>query len=115
MVTITNCIERQKSDGSNFTVLEISSGIEVIQSSTSGKFYISSKRTTLPCTFSFQFAQSLIGTQMPGNVVRIQVPAYDYINPRTNETMKLQHAFSYQPEGSMELIGETRITELEMA
>ena len=60
-------------------------------------------------------AKTLIGSQIPGNVVRIQVEQYDYINKRTGEVIKLQHSYSYQPEGSMELIGETRITELEMA
>jgi hypothetical protein len=115
MVTVTNFVPRTRKDGTTFIALEISGGLEIIQSSNSGKFYASVKKTTIPSTFDENIAKTLIGSQIPGNVVRIQVEQYDYVNKRTGEIMKLQHSYSYQPEGSMEFIGETRITELEMA
>ena len=115
MVTVTNFVPRTRKDGTTFIALEISGGLELIQSNTTGKFYATVKKTTIPSTFDENIAKTLIGSQIPGNVVRIQVEQYDYINKRTGEVMKLQHSYSYQPEGSMELIGETRITELEMA
>ena len=49
------------------------------------------------------------------DIVRVNVPAYEYINKRTGEIMQLQHSFAYRPEGSMELIGQTQVSELEMA
>ena len=115
MVTVTNFVPRTRKDGTTFIALEISGGLELIQSSSSGSFYATVKKTTIPSTFDENIAKTLIGSQIPGNVVRIQVEQYDYINKRTGEVMKLQHSYSFQPEGSMELIGETRITELEMA
>ena len=115
MVTVTNFVPRTRKDGTTFIALEISGGLELIQSNTTGKFYATVKKTTIPSTFDENIAKTLIGSQIPGDVVRIQVEQYDYINKRTGELMKLQHSYSYQPEGSMELIGETRITELEMA
>ena len=115
MVTVTNFVPRTRKDGTTFIALEISGGLELIQSNTTGKFYATVKKTTIPSTFDENIAKTLIGSQIPGNVVRIQVEQYDYLNKRTGEVMKLQHSYSYQPEGSMELIGETRITELEMA
>ena len=115
MVTVTNFVPRTRKDGTTFIALEISGGLEIIQSSNTGKFYASVKKTTIPSTFDENIAKTLIGSQIPGNIVRIQVDQYDYVNKRTGEIMKLQHSYSYQPEGSMELIGETRITELEMA
>jgi hypothetical protein len=115
MVTVTNFVPRTRKDGTTFIALEISGGLEIIQSSNTGKFYASVKKTTIPSTFDENIAKSLIGSQIPGNVVRVQVEQYDYVNKRTGEIMKLQHSYSYQPEGSMELIGESRITELEMA
>ena len=115
MVTVSSYVPRTRKDGTTFIALEISGGLELIQSNTTGKFYATVKKTTIPSTFDENIAKTLIGSQIPGNVVRIQVEQYDYINKRTGEVMKLQHSYSYQPEGSMELIGETRITELEMA
>ncbi len=40
----------------------------------------------------------LVGTQMKGDVVRVQVDFNDYINPKTGEIIKLQYSYSYQPE-----------------
>ena len=115
MVTVNNFVPRKRKDGTTFIALEISGGLELIQSNTTGKFYATVKKTTIPSTFDENIAKTLIGSQIPGNVVRVQVEQYDYVNKRTGEVMKLNYSYSYQPEGSMELIGETRITELEMA
>jgi hypothetical protein len=115
MVTVTSYVPRTRKDGTTFIALEISGGLELIQSQTTGRFYASTKKTTIPSTFEESFAKTLIGTQLPGNIVRIQVQEYEYVNKRTGEVMKLNYSYSYQPEGSMELIGESKITELEMA
>ena len=52
---------------------------------------------------------------MPGNIVRVNVEKYNYLNKITGEIIQLQHSYSYQPEGSMELIGQTQVSELAMA
>ena len=39
MVTITNYTKRKKEDGTTFCVLEINSGIKLIQSQTTGQYY----------------------------------------------------------------------------
>ena len=112
MVTITNYLERQRKDGSSFVVLEVSGGLELIQSRTTGNFYATVRKCNIPCTFTAEVAKTLIGSQMPGQVVRVQVEAYDYINIRTGEVMQLQHSYAYRPEGSMELLGESKINQL---
>jgi hypothetical protein len=115
MVTVTKNSTRLRKDGTTFQVLELTGGLELIQSQETGKFYATVRKTTIPCTFDENTAKGLIGTQMKGDVVRVQVDPYDFVNPKTGEIIKLQHSYSYQPEGSSELIGSRRIEALEMA
>jgi hypothetical protein len=115
MVQVTGFVERQRKDGSQFIALEITGGLELVQSSASGNFYATVRKCTIPSTFSVEIAKSLIGTQIPGNIVRVEVDGYDYINIRTGEMMKLHHSYAYRPEGSMELIGQTQVSDLSMA
>lgn len=115
MVTVSSYAVRTRKDGTTFIALELSGGVELVQSSNSGKFYATVRKTSIPSTFNETIAKGLIGSQMPGSIVRVQVDPYQFINQRTGEVLTLQHSFSYQPEGSTELIGQTQISKLEMA
>ena len=115
MVTVSSYNIRTRKDGTTFIALEITGGVELVQSSTTGKFYATVRKCSIPSTFDESIAKTLIGSRMPGNVVRVQVDPYDYVNQRTGEILQLQHSYSYQPEGSMELIGQTPINSLQMA
>jgi hypothetical protein len=115
MVTITNYFERIRKDGTKFIALEISGGVELVQSNNTNNFYATLRKTSIPSTFDETIAKGLIGTQLKGNVIRIQVDPYDFIDKRTGEVIKLQHSYSYQPEGSIELIGSSRVESLQMA
>ncbi len=115
MVTVTNYTSRQRKDGSTFQVLELSGSLELIQSQETGRFYATVRKTTIPCTFNESVAKGLVGTQMNGDVVRVQVDAYDFVNPKNGEIIKLQHSYAYSPGGSTELIGSSRVESLLMA
>ena len=115
MVTVTNYTSRQRKDGTTFIALEISGGVELVQSNNTGKFYATVRKTSIPSTFDETIAKGLIGSQMKGDVVRVQVDAYDFVNPKTGEIIKLQHSYAYSPEGSTELIGSSRVESLQMA
>ena len=115
MVTVTNYQTRTRKDGTTFQVLELSGSVELIQSQETGKFYATVRKTTIPCTFDDNIAKRLVGTTMKGDVVRVQVDAYDFLNPKTGEIIKLQHSYAYSPEGSNELIGSSRVESLQMA
>jgi hypothetical protein len=115
MVTVTGYLERERKDGSSFVVLEITGGLELVQSSSSGNYYATVRKCTIPSTFSAEIAKSIIGQQIPGDIVRVSVDPYQYVNKRTGEIMQLQHSYAYRPEGSMELIGQTQVSELAMA
>ena len=115
MVTVTNYSTRVRKDGTTFIALEISGGVELVQSNNTGKFYATVRKTSIPSTFDEAIAKGLIGSQMKGDVVRVQVDPYDFVDKRSGEIIKLQHSYAYQPEGSFELIGQTQVKSLQMA
>ena len=57
----------------------------------------------------------MIGETVEGEIVRISVEPYEYLNKNTGELMMLQHSYAYRPKGAVELIGETQVQELEAA
>jgi hypothetical protein len=78
MVTITNYSERTRKDGTTFIALELTGGVELVQSNNTGKFYATVRKTSIPSTFDESIAKGLIGTQMKGDVVRVQVDPYEF-------------------------------------
>lgn len=115
MVTVTNALERVKKDGTSFTIIEISGGAELILSQTTQRYYATVRRCTVPFTGSLEVAKMLIGQKIEGEIVKVIVPPYDFVNQRTGEVMKLQHSFAYRPKDSQDLVGHTQVQELSMA
>ena len=115
MVQVTNFFEVETSAGKTFISLELTGGLELIQSQTTGKFYATVRKCRVPSTFDASIAKLMVGTQLDGDVVRVETEPYEYVNKRTGEVLLLQHSYSYRPKGSMELIGESRVQEIQMA
>jgi hypothetical protein len=112
MVTVSDFKETTTKDGKTFVSLVLTGRLELVQSSNTGKFYGTIRSTRIPTTFTSLVAKNLIGTQMPGEIVRVTVEPYQFISPTTGEVMTLQHSYSYQPPNSNQLIGETQVLEL---
>ena len=105
MVTVTGYAERTRKDGSTFIALEITGGVELIQSSTTGR--------SIPSTFNAIVAEAMIGQKLPGEVVKVITEPYDFVNPRTGELMKLQHSYAYSQDSKVEnASGHTRVHEV---
>ena len=115
MVTVTNFFERTRKDGTQFIALEITGGVELIQSATTNRWYATVRKCSIPSTFSKEIAESIIGSKLPGEVVKVICEPYEYVNQRTGEIMKLQHSYAYQAEGDQEAVGHTRISDMQMA
>jgi hypothetical protein len=115
MVQVTNFHEVETKDGKTFISLELTGGLELIQSQTTGKIYATVRKCRIPSTFDANIAKMMVGTQLDGDVVRVETDPYDYVNKRTGEIMTLQHSYAYRPSGSMELIGVSRVQEIQMA
>lgn len=116
MVTVSNYALRvRKSDESTFVVLELTGGLEIIQSSSTGKFYASMRKANLPSTFSEEMAKTLIGQTLQGNIIKEEVEPYEFTNQKTGEIMMLNYSYAYQPEENAAPVGRTAITEMELA
>lgn len=98
MVTIINFKERTKEDGSSFFVLEIQGGLEMVKSQTTGQFYATAKKAYLPSTFDAITCQALIGTQMPGKIIKQECEPYEYTIRDTGEIITLAHRFVFESE-----------------
>ncbi len=115
MVQVTNFHEVETKEGKTFISLELTGGLELVQSQTSGKIYATARRCRIPSTFDANVAKMMVGTQIEGDVVRVETDPYSYVNKRTGEVLQLQHSYAYRPKGSMELIGHSQVQDVQMA
>ncbi|QIG89901.1 hypothetical protein G6R40_09615 [Chryseobacterium sp. POL2] len=98
MVRIINYKTRQKEDGTEFYVLEVQGGIEMIKSKTSGQYYATAKKALVPTTFDEATCKGLIGTEFPGSITKITTEPYQYSIKETGEVISLEHRYIYLPE-----------------
>ena len=98
MVTVTNYKKKQAQDGKEFTVLELTGGVEMVQSQQTGRFYATIRKCTVSTTFDENIAKSLVGAKMPGKIVRMEAYPYEYTVESTGEVVTLMHRWSYVPE-----------------
>ncbi|WMC07178.1 hypothetical protein [Elizabethkingia anophelis] len=103
MVTITNYKTRKREDGTNFYVLELQSGIELIQSKTTGHYYATTKKCYIPATFDESVCKSLKGTEMSGSIQKVKCEPYDYTIQDTGELITLDYRYEYKPDDIMEV------------
>lgn len=97
MVRIVNYLKRQKED-KDFFVLEITGGIEMVQSTQTGQFYATAKKAYLSSTFDEQTCKALIGSEIAGNVEKQSCEPYEYTVKDTGEVIMLTHRYVYVPE-----------------
>ena len=101
-VTIVDYKERKNKDGEIFNSLILEGEIEMVQSSESGNYYATAKRTSITSTFTKERCEQLIGTTLPGTIERISCEPYEYTLPETGEIVTLEHEYEFMPVGSME-------------
>ena len=112
MVTVTSFHLVEKKDGKgSFVSLELTGGLELIQSSNTGKFYGTVRKSRIPVTFDAEVAKMMVGQTLEGDIVRVPTEAYEFISPTTGEVMTLQHTYAYQKPGSLQLTGHTPVTD----
>lgn len=108
MVTIKSLTKRQTKDGRDFLTMELVGGVEMVQSSSTGKFYATVRKCSVPATFDESIGSGLIGTTLPGQIVRVESDPYEYVNPSTGEVVILHHSYAYQPSSAKEMVREHR-------
>ena len=98
MVTIVGIEKRKnKTKDEDFNVIVLQGDIEVAVSKTTGKPYLTAKKTTIPCTFDEKLAQNLIGHSLPGTIERKECDPYSFTVPNTKKKVTLNHTFQYSP------------------
>ncbi len=110
MVTIKEFKTRQSKTGEEFLVLVLQGGVTPIKSKESGRMYFTAKTATASCTFDEETCESLIGSQFPGEIVRVECDEYEFTIPETGEVLNLQHRWEYQDK-SLDLIPDNVIEE----
>ena len=115
MVHVKNYALRERKNGETFIALELVGGVELIQSSETGRFYATVRKCSIPSTLDESTAKMMLGQKIEGEIVRVQCDAYDFVNPRTGEVMTLNHSYAYRPNDAMELVGHTQLRSLETA
>ena len=79
-------------------VLILQGKVEIIQSKKTGQAYATAHKVTMPCTFDEKTAKALIGTTLPGTVVKEACEPYDYTIPETQEVVQLDYTYKYSSE-----------------
>ena len=95
MVRIVNYQKRTTEDGKEFFTLELQGGIEIVKSQETGKSYMTARKASMSCTFDELTCQSLIGTELPGSVRKVECEEYEYTIKDTGEVITLSHRFEY--------------------
>lgn len=97
MVKVVNYLERTTEEGKKFFVLEIEGKPELKASKTSGNFYVSVRKTTIPATFGEETCKSMVGQNLPGSIVKVEVEPYEVVNTDSGEVTTQNHRFVYSP------------------
>lgn len=98
MVRIINYKTRQREDGTEFYLLEVQGGIEMIQSKTTKQYYATAKKATVSTTFDEDTCRGLIGSEFPGKISKITTEPYQYTIKESGEVVTLQHRYIYLPD-----------------
>ncbi len=98
MVKITDYKTMKNESGEIFHALVVQGGLESVRSKETNRTYFTVRQTTVPCTFDEATCQSLIGNELEGAVVRVEVEPYEYINESTGEAVMLSHRYEYLTE-----------------
>lgn len=98
MVKIVGFKTFERKDGSEFCALIVQGGIEAVKSKETGKTYFTARKVNVGCTFDEDMCESLIGSDFPGSIQKVEVEAYEYAIPDTGEMVTLTHSYEYVSE-----------------
>jgi hypothetical protein len=100
MVKVIGYSLRENKGGKEFFSLNLQSGITVVKSKQSGKFYATAKKCSIPSTFDEQTCKSLIGEEISGTIQKQTCEPYEFTDKETGEIIELNHHWVYLPEGA---------------
>lgn len=114
-VTVSNYQKRKTKDGKEFITLELTGGLTLVQSQSTGSFYATVRKCSISSTFNEVTAKQLLGSQIQGEIVKQETEPYEWTNKETGEVLTLNYHWCYQPSPQAELIGSSKMLEMEIA
>ena len=92
-VTVVDFAERENRDGEKFYSLLVSAGVEMGKGS-NGKHYATIRTASVPSTLNEAACRSIIGSELPGSVKKVECEEYDFTNHK-GETVSLNYTWQY--------------------
>jgi len=66
-----------------------------VQSKTTGNFSATAMKANITSTFSEEVAATMLGKQLPGQIIKQECEPYDHTIPDTGETITLSHRYEF--------------------
>jgi hypothetical protein len=110
MVTVTEFNKRQSKDGKEFFTLTIQGGFQIVKSEL-GNSYMTVNKTSIPTTFNEVLCSSLIGKELPGQIIKVECEPYEYYNKETGKFITLSHTYEYS-EDEKQVVAQTAVPAL---
>ncbi|MBR9846275.1 MAG: hypothetical protein GYB35_09290 [Algicola sp.] len=98
MVRIVNYQQRESDEGNVFFALIIQGGVELVQSRETDNFYATARKASISSTFDEKTCKALLGSEIPGEIAKIECDPYDYTIKETGEIIQLSHRYQYVTE-----------------
>ncbi|GGE14056.1 hypothetical protein [Psychroflexus salis] len=98
MVKIVDYVVNENNKGEEFCSLIVQGGVEKVTSKETGRSYLTVRKARVACTFDEITCKGLVGTELPGEVSKVQVEPYEYIVPSTGEVIEMNYSWRYLDE-----------------
>ncbi|WP_417876105.1 hypothetical protein [Winogradskyella sediminis] len=98
MVKIVDFKTYQTEDGKDFCTLIVQGGVEAVKSQETERTYLTARTARVACTFNEITCKSLIGTDLNGEIQKVEVEPYEYTVKETGEVITLSHRYEYIDE-----------------
>jgi hypothetical protein len=98
MVKIVDFKVNQTEEGKEFCSLIVQGGLEAVKSKETNRTYLTARTARVSCTFNEATCKTLVGSDLPGEVKKVEVDPYEYKVESTGEIVTLTHRFEYLSE-----------------
>lgn len=102
MVTIVNYKSFKNENEEEFFSLVVQGGLEAIKSKETAQVYFTARTAQVTSTFDENTCKSLIGSQIPGKIEKVEVEPYEYLNSQTGELITYTKRNVFIPQGQEE-------------
>ena len=102
MVTVTGFKIVETPEGDSYVRLILQGDLEMVQSSETGNFYATARRSSISCTFDEVIAEKMIGKELEGRIISQETDPYEF-TVDSGDTIKLSHRWIYTEESEEDL------------